>query len=655
MKQPSNDPSRGESPTLEEIFSPGGILDKELPDYEFRPSQLKMARQVLEAIRNQEHLCVEAGTGTGKTLAYLIPALFCRKRVIVSTATRNLQDQLYTKDIPFIQAHIFPQLAVTYMKGRQNYLCLKKLHESAAQLSLPGADPGQDPLREWARITETGDRTELAWLGDNDPLWNALDARSEDCLGQKCAYFEECFVTRMRRKALQSDLIVVNHSLFFANLALERDEIGKVLPDFGVLILDEAHEVEDIAAGHFGGRVSNYQIDEYQRDFTRAYLDSKWNRSLQRMQKAAEQMFDVLPSEEGRFSLNFHRTSYGDWIDLRDKMRAGYGDLQLALHHLHSQLSLVTNPADEHEALLRRLHGLYEQLEQIFQEDPDRVYWYERRKGGTFVHTTPIDVASVLREMLFSRTDSTILTSATLTTNGNFEYLRSRLGIDDCLELTVPGEFDYSRQTLLYIPREVPEPRTPQYFLRALQAIRQILEASQGNAFLLFTSHQMLTRVYSAIARALPYPLLRQGEMPRNRLLEEFKKTPGSVLCATASFWQGVDVRGDALRAVVIDKLPFQVPSEPVIAARLHQLEQEGKNPFLAYSVPDAIIRLKQGLGRLIRSRQDRGILAILDSRIRTKRYGQYFLASLPNCPLTDNMNDVRNFFSEAASPQDGG
>ena len=655
MKQQSDENAKVGGWSLEEIFAPGGVLDRSLPAYEFRPSQLKMAKEVLAAIRNREHLCAEAGTGTGKTLAYLIPALYSQKRVIVSTATRNLQDQLFTKDIPFIRENIFPDLAVTYMKGRQNYLCLKRFHETQSQLVLPGSGGGVEKLAEWAHETDTGDRAELDWLSDNEPVWQHLDARSDACIGQKCAYFEDCFVTRMRRKALQSDLIVVNHSLFFANLSLERDEIGKVLPDFAVAILDEAHEVEDIAAGHFGSRVSNYQITELQRDFTRTYLSTEWGNSLRRLEKAAQQMFDALPPGEGRFSLNFHRTPFQEWIDLRDEMQPGYGELRMALGHLYSQLKLVENPPDEHEALVRRLLALSEQLEQIFAEDPDHVYWYERRGGNTFVHTTPIDVAAVLQETLFAKTETTVLTSATLTTNRNFEYLRERLGLAESLELMLPGEFDYSTQALLYVPRDTPEPRSPEYLPSALAIIRDILHASQGNAFLLFTSYQMMTRVYAALSHDLPFPLLQQGKMPRNRLLETFKDTPGAVLCATASFWQGVDVRGDALRAVVIDKLPFQVPSEPVIAARLHRLQQAGQDPFLRYSVPDAVIRLKQGLGRLIRSRQDRGILAVLDSRIRTKKYGRHFLGSLPNCPVTDKMGDIRNFFSRGGSPQDGG
>lgn len=644
--------------TLEEIFAPGGVLESRLENYEFRPSQLEMAQAVLLAIEQRHQLCVEAGTGTGKTLAYLIPALFSKKRVIVSTATRNLQDQLFSKDIPFIRKHLFPRLAVTYMKGRQNYLCLKRLHEQDPQL-LPFAGAREDwgAISEWARTTGTGDRSELDWIADQDPLWQSLDARRETCLGQKCALFDDCFVTRMRRKALESDLVVVNHALFFANLALESDEIGKILPDFGVLVLDEAHEIEDIAADHFGKRLSNYQFDELERDCAKVFGDAApVVGALARMKRAADRFFAQFPGGEGRWSLNFHRRRDGTWTDLRDELHPYYRKLRKRLELIDAEVRLLSEKPDDWEALSRRLGELAGALDEIFDmADDDSVYWYEKRRRGVFVHVTPIEVAPLMREKLFRRTDTAILTSATLTTGGNFDYLKERIGVDDPVELSVPGEFDYQSQAVLYVPGRLPAPGSPQRLLHTLRVVREILDICQGGAFLLFTSFQQLNAVYSALSRDLPYPLLRQGQMPKNKILETFKETSGSVLCATASFWQGVDVRGDALRAVVIDKLPFQVPTEPVVAARLHRLQSNGENAFMKYTLPDAIITLKQGLGRLIRSRQDRGILAVLDSRLRTRRYGADILASLPKCPVTDNMNSLRNFFQKAASSAVGG
>ncbi len=631
--------------TLEEVFQPGGILEHQLADYEYRPSQLEMAQSVLAAIRNQQHLCVEAGTGTGKTLAYLIPALFGQKRVIVSTATKNLQEQLFFKDIPLVRELLFPELRVTYMKGRQNYLCRKKFYEEYAQVTLLEGTPGEGKeISEWIQRTETGDRSELSWIRDDSPLWKHLDARSDNCLGQKCSYFEDCYITLMRQKALESDLIVVNHALFFANLALQSDEIGRVLPDFSTLILDEAHGVEDIAANYFGKHVSNYQLDEFCRDLLKVcpeFVDT-----INELRQYSVSFFEALPSIEGRHSLNLFRTPDDAVVDLRSEITEPFRRLIGVLQRLYHRLQRQVRLPSQVDALLRRLEQLLGDLEETFTLDAsDQVYWFERRGRGIFLHVTPVDVAPILQEKLFSRTETVIITSATLTTQNNFEHIKERLGVADSMERIVLKEFDYSQQTILYVPAAFPEPHSPQYFERALHEIRQILAITDGHAFLLFTSFHQMDRVYSALQESPLHPLLRQGDMPKNQLLELFKRTPRAVLCATSSFWQGVDVPGDALRAVIVDKLPFLVPTEPLVAARIHRLEEKGENPFLKYSVPDAIITLKQGLGRLIRSRRDRGILAVIDSRLRTRSYGRLFLESLPNYPLTDNMGELKGFF----------
>ncbi len=638
--------------SLDDIFSPGGVLEKQLPNYEFRPSQLNMAKAVLDAMEGERHLCVEAGTGTGKTLAYLIPALRSRKRVIVSTATRNLQEQLFFKDIPFIKKYLFPQLAVTYMKGRNNYLCLKKYYEHNPQdVIFGGAVEEWKHLSGWVRATETGDRAELRWMRDDDPLWRHLDARGETCVGQKCQHFDECFITKMRQRALESDLIVVNHALLFSNLALQTDEVGKTLPEFAVLILDEAHEVEDVACAHFGHQISSFQIEDLCRDLQPILkqLPEHLGRVID-LEKRAEEFFNAFPAEEGHFSLNFFRRNGGQ-VDLRLELAALYTPLFKTIQVLHSQLQRENQKTAEVDSVVRRLGQLRQDLQEVFSEtNPDHVYWFEKRGRGVVLHLSPIDVAPILKDVLFQKIESVILTSATLTTGGNFDYIRSRLGVPSPVEMTVPSEFDFSTQAILYVPHSFPEPRSPEYFLRALRDIRAILDVTEGHAFLLFTSYQQMNRVYRSLEDNPRYPLFKQGEMPKNELLEVFRSTPHAVLCATASFWQGVDVQGDALRAVIIDKLPFQVPSEPVVAARLNRLEQGGDNSFLNYSVPEAIISLKQGLGRLIRSRKDRGILAIFDSRLRTRSYGRLFLESLPNCPLTDNIVTLRNFFQSSGS-----
>ena len=638
--------------TLEDIFEPGGILESRLPNYEHRPSQSTMAQAVLDAIRNRHPLCVEAGTGTGKTLAYLIPSLFSPQRVIISTATKNLQDQLFFKDIPFIRQHLFPDLRVTYMKGRANYLCLKKFHEETQKgEGLQQAQEHWEDLSDWIERTETGDRSELSWMGDDDSVWRHLDARSDTCTGQKCSYFDQCYVTRMRQKALESNLIVVNHALFFANLALETDEIGRVLPNYSVLILDEAHEVEDIAANHFGKQVSNRQVESLCHDFRKLTTEipevSDW---VDKVETTAAIFFGSFPSILGRHSLNLYQDPEAGTLDLRSGITEPRQRLQDTLEVLFHGLEQSSSRPSEADPLVRRLQTTMTALEEIFNPEPsDSVYWFERRPTGVFLHVNPINMAPILEEHLFSRTDTAIFTSATLTTNNNFEYFKARLGIPEPKEIITSSEFDYAEQAVLYIP-QIPEPRSRDYLSHALGEIREILAMTEGNAFLLFTSFAQMNRVYETLDQESPFPLLRQGDLPKNRLLEVFRETPHAVLCATSSFWQGVDVQGDALRAVIIDKLPFLVPTEPLVAARINWLEKEGENSFLRYSVPEAIITLKQGLGRLIRSRQDRGILAVLDSRLHTRGYGQLFLESLPNCPVTDNIEELRHFYHRNAS-----
>ncbi|MFZ0426712.1 MAG: ATP-dependent DNA helicase [Acidobacteriota bacterium] len=642
--------------SLESILSPGGVLAGCLEHYEYRPSQLQMAQAVLDAIEDGENLCVEAGTGTGKTLSYLIPALMAGRRVIVSTATKNLQEQIFLKDLPLLRASLFPGLKATYMKGRQNYLCLRRFEEQGreAWLAHGGRYEFRELLAEWRETTETGDRAELAWLGDEDAAWSNVDARSDGCTGQKCPHFAGCFVTRMRQRAFESDIIVVNHALFFANLALESDEIGRILPEFSILILDEAHDVEDVAADHFGKRLSNFQLEDLCRQLRRVLPPGQEDLldRVTRLETAAERLFGGLPGVEGRHSLNFFRGLHGSaMVDLRAELGEQAAHLARTLEQLFHKLELTRAAGDETDPALRRVDRCFETLQDIFNvEEPENVYWFERSGRGVYLHLTPIRVAPLLREHLFGRTDTTVLTSATLTVDDNFEYVRERVGIPDPRELVVPGEFDYERQAVLFVPRDAPEPRSPEHFHYLMRHIRAVLKLTDGYAFLLFTSLQQMHRVYSALDASGEFPVLCQGRKPKSLTLQDFRSTPRAVLCATSSFWQGVDVQGEALRAVVIDKLPFHVPTEPLIAARIHHLKEEGRDPFLSYTVPSAIITLKQGLGRLIRSRRDTGILAVLDSRLWSRRYGNLFFRSLPKCPVADNIEDLENFFSRIVS-----
>jgi len=639
---------------LDEVFSPGGLLDRNLPGYEFRPSQLEMARQVRSAIRNREHLLVEAGTGIGKTLAYLVPAALSEKRVLVSTATKNLQEQLFFQDLPLLRKTLCPELRAVCLKGRQNYLCLRKYREWIAQPSLAGLDPEDtvEALSAWVGMTRTGDRSELDWLPDEDLLWSRLDARNDHCLGQKCPDFKSCFVTRIRQKSFESDLLVVNHALLFSNLALEKDEIGPILPDYRILIMDEAHEIEEIAGRYFGSRLTSHQLIDLCRRLAGAYAhEEELQDRIQDLESRINRFFERFPLIEGRFSLNFYPEPDGGIVDLRDELAEESDRLMDALREIFRLVEERKLPNNEEETYLRRLDQAIACLDEIFHlEDPESVYWFERSRRGLQIFITPVHIGSILRRTVFDRQDSAVLASATLTAENRFDYIRRRLGAENALEATFPGEFDYAGQSILYVPRHGPSPGSPDFGDFLLDEVIGILRITQGDAFILFTSYRQMHYVWERLREEVTFPLLRQGEKPRNRILEEFRTTSHAVLCATSSFWQGVDVRGPALKAVIIDKLPFQVPSEPLVAARVEQMRKRGEDAFAGYIVPSAVISLRQGLGRLIRSKQDYGILAVLDNRIWNKRYGRQFLKSLPNCPVTDNMENLENFLTGIVS-----
>ena len=635
---------------LEDIFGPGGILAQHLERYEFRPSQLEMARSVHRAITDREHLCAEAGTGTGKTLAYLIPALASEGRVVVSTATRNLQEQLISKDIPLIRDTIMPSLKAVCMKGRANYLCILRLERSSKQgrLFVSESSGGElVRLREWSKITETGDRAELEWLSDSSELWASVDARSEICLGSRCVHFEECFITRMRQQALSAEIIIVNHALFFTNLCLADEEGGGVLPGYSVAILDEAHEVEDIASGLFGHRISSYQLEHLARDVTViSPPGSDLIKIGERLAASSHSLCRAMPASAGRFSLNLFQDKDRSLSDLRRVHSGEFGEIESVLMELYHALEARIEESTDHEILVRRADNLLAVMDKILNtDDENSIYWVEQGQRGMSLNLTPVNVAPVLRTRLFAETDTVVLTSATIKTGGSFEFLRGRLGLDGGLEVDLPGEFDYSSQARLFIPRDLPDSAGEDAVIRQVEYINRILQITEGYAFLLFTSFRQMNRVHEMLRAEGNYPLLLQGEKPKSTILNQFRKTPHCVLCATNSVWQGVDVRGDALRAVVIDKLPFQVPTDPVVSARFRQIKMKGEDPFRVYSIPMAVISLRQGLGRLVRSREDRGIMAVLDSRIWNKWYGKYFLESLNSIPVTDDISDLERFW----------
>jgi ATP-dependent DNA helicase DinG len=648
--------------TLYQFFAPGGLLSRTHPAYEFRRGQLQMAQAVEQALEERRHLIVEAGTGTGKTLAYLMPVIRSGKRVLISTGTKNLQEQLFYKDVPFLEQALFPngdsKLRVCYMKGRSNYLCRKKLYDLTDQPVLSGLEEIEQyrAIAAWEKTTHTGDRAELAGLPEASALWPKLDARADTCLGQKCSAWDKCFITEMHRRAMESDIIIVNHHLFFADLAIKQaseyaPDAG-ILPEVGAVIFDEAHELEDVAGSYFGVSVSNLRFEEIARDVESSLqrnhlLSSSVQGATRSLRERSQFFFALLPPGEGRFAFQNRR-------EFLEENGDEFIGLMQALTRLGSELHNLPQKPEEVFNFIRRIDELWVQLGFLMEsEDRNTVFWIERRGGrgisrdkrNVFLQATPIDVAPILRNCLFDQLECAVLTSATLAVGGGFEYIRSRLGLEHAREAVLPSHFDYENQAVLYVPPDLPDPRTPQFAARAADRIRRLLEITRGRAFCLFTSYAQMNEIYQRLLGELEYPMLLQGDAPKSALLEEFRVTPNAVLFATSSFWQGVDVQGEQLSCVIIDRLPFAVPSDPVVAARVRAVDDAGGNAFFQYQVPAAVITLKQGFGRLIRSLHDRGLLCLLDNRILKKQYGRVFLESLPRYRRTSELAVVEQFF----------
>jgi len=685
VQQPRPAPG-GKDASLYQFFAPGGVLSRTHPAYEFRRGQLQMAQAVEQALEEKRHLIVEAGTGTGKTLAYLLPVIRSGKRVIISTGTKNLQEQLFYKDVPFLEHALFAgsnsRLSVCYMKGRNNYLCRKKLYDLTDQPVLSGLEEIEQyrAIAAWEKNTSTGDRAELAELPEASLLWHKLDARAEACTGQKCSQWERCFITEMRRRAMESDIIIVNHHLFFADLAIKLQADGApdagVLPEAAAVVFDEAHELEDVAGNYFGISVSNLRVEELARDIEHALQQNKipspaLSGALGSLRERSQLFFSLLPAGDGRFAFETRR-------EFLEENGDEFLALNQALTRLAGELESVPQKPEEIFNFVRRAQEIQVQLGFAMEsDDRNTVFWIERRgarglnregyglsrsekreknirasspegirtRQNVFLQATPIDVGPILRECLWSKLESAVLTSATLAVGGGFDYIRQRLGLEHARESVLPSHFDYESQALFYVPPDLPDPRTPQFVAKAAECIRKLLEITRGRAFVLFTSYAQMNEIHQRLLGELEFPILRQGDAPKSALLEEFRLTPNAVLFATSSFWQGVDVQGEQLSCVIIDRLPFAVPTDPVVAARVKAIDSSGGNAFFQYQVPSAVITLKQGFGRLIRSLHDRGLLVLLDNRILKKQYGRTFVESLPNYQRTTEIRLVEKFF----------
>jgi len=639
-----------ESDDIGALLGADGPFARELPNFAPRLAQQAMALAVQQAIAGRDTLIAEAGTGTGKTFAYLVPALLSGERVIISTGTKTLQDQLYFRDLPKVRSVLGARLKTALLKGRANYLCLYRLDQTVREgATFERAQAAQlATIRAWSARTRRGDRMELAEVPEESPLWPRVTSTPENCLGVECPFFDDCHVVKARREALEADVVVVNHHLLFADLALKQEGFGEILPGAAAFILDEAHQIPELAGQFFSQSISARQLTELAQDaltecngITGAIgLLLEPVAALQDALRKLRLAMDALPARGAFQQLQERADVRGSLHDLRELL-ATLAEL------LASQAERSRGMTNLHE----RADLFVERLDRIVEGEGGRdhdVRWYETFPRGFALYATPLDLAVPMRGLRERTHAAWIHTSATLSVAGNFDHFARQLGLDDPQTLSLESPFDYARQGMCYLPAGLSDPNARDYTEQVIEAVLPVLHASNGRAFLLFTSHRALRRAAELLQDKVPWPLFVQGTAPRPRLLEEFRASGHGVLLGAASFWEGVDVVGEALSVVVIDKLPFAAPDDPVLMARLEALEHSGINPFMGWQVPSAVIALKQGAGRLIRDVHDRGVLVLCDPRLTTKGYGKLFLASLPPMPRTRELADVRAFFGDA-------
>ncbi len=645
--------------SMESILGPGGLLSQRLEKYEYRPQQLEMATRVEQVFSSKRPLIVEAATGTGKTLAYLIPALLSGKRVVVSTGTKALQEQIFFKDIPFLAKHLPQKFNAVLLKGRKNYLCKQRFSEMAQEPMFRSREDKKhwSSIVEWAYSTKTGDRAEIPGLPDNYAGWHDLSVSAEACLGARCPFYEDCHVMRVREQAREADLIVVNHHLFFADLAIRDRGHGELLGDYDAVVFDEAHHLEDIATEYFGMNTSIFHFTELSSDIERAMEIEEISNgdvtvALNEMTQKAHAFFTVLARglSPGRYTRDaIVREDRKEQIDLAAT------ELKNALAELRSALAFLSDLGEVKDRLVGRCEDIAREFSFVLgSEDPKYAYLGDVRDSGVFLQAAPIDLGFLLRDKLLDSHESLVFTSATLATGGTLDFFKRRMGMlvgnkprFEIDEVILSSVFNYEDQCVVYVPHKLPPPNDANFCTNVATIVEYLVNITEGRAFVLFTSYSNLNTVYAELAPKLreTYPVLKQGDKSRTELLADFRSKPGSILFATSSFWEGIDVEGDQLSLVIIDKLPFGNPSDPLLKARLDHLDANGINSFMSLSVPMAALTLKQGFGRLIRSRSDRGVVAILDSRLAHARYGKYFLHTLPPAPVVWTAPAVKHWW----------
>ena len=633
--------------TLQEFFGAGGALEQCLHGFAPRPEQLDMAREIADAIAAGHDLVIEAGTGTGKTLAYLVPALLSGKQVIISTGTRTLQDQLFHRDLPMVGTALGRPVRVELLKGRSNYLCLYRLDsvEDGFDGRIPGPVAGAiGRLRQWAGRTRSGDISECDGIAEDSVLWPRVTSTAENCLGSRCARFEDCHVVAARQSAREADLVVVNHHLLLADLTMKEEGFGDLLPAADVVIVDEAHRFPDVAQVFFNRSLGSGQVYDLVGDIRKeavlaGLLDQGLDRALDSVQKSTGDAKLTLPQGESRLS----------WFEAGEKFTDAFVGIFDTLRALGEQLEVISDETTGLGRCRERVEQMLLTAQQILNTDTDTgLRWIRSGHRHFSANATPLDSSAEIEALLDARPCTWIFTSATLAVKDDFGHFTGRLGLAGIAKRRIPSPFRYPDITRLYIPEGLPDPGASDYTDQVVDAMAAAVRASHGRAFLLFTSHRALQRAAQILGdRAdFEFPLLVQGSAPRSRLLERFSRLRNAVLLGTATFWEGVDIRGHALVLVAIDRLPFASPGDPMLAARLEGIRNNGGNPFRDYQLPQAVLSLKQGVGRLIRDYDDYGVVMICDPRIMQKSYGRVFLASLPRMPLTRDVDDIADFFA---------